>query len=425
MTNSLKLDFLDLSSIKKYKKKNFKNLSPIEIINKLVENGIKIDSGSDSKLLIEIIDDIIFDYEDEYFEKPDEIKKINKRKYKKERKFDIINLLEKYKRLDLYNLTIEEKKNKIKFLILIDNKTGVFSIYVGDSNYRRYCGYITFTTSPYKVENNILKKENFVNIKYNYAYIEWIKPKEKCNVLLNGTQILNTFINLCYLLNIDRVDLQDASDINCVYKHQNLKNSLKYYKLIQEGKTWYEKNKFLPSPEKRIRKNFDRQILNSHLPPLSYSDNNIEGKLSYKNFYSNYKNSIKLLNNFDMLCINNISNIIENNVLLKRRIFNDYNIPRNFYYELIKLSDKIENVSNNTNNFPLKNYVKKINEKDCKYFNDFQKLFIDNSDFIDVLNYICLEYSNWFNLDILNEVEELEKSLNNLNDVNYYFLILK
>ena len=172
MTNSLKLDFLDLSSIKKYKKKNFKNLSPIEIINKLVENGIKIDSGSDSKLLIEIIDDIIFDYEDEYFEKPDEIKKINKRKYKKERKFDIINLLEKYKRLDLYNLTIEEKKNKIKFLILIDNKTGVFSIYVGDSNYRRYCGYITFTTSPYKVENNILKKENFVNIKYNYAYIE-------------------------------------------------------------------------------------------------------------------------------------------------------------------------------------------------------------------------------------------------------------
>lgn len=425
MTNSLKLDFLDLSSIKKYKKKNFKNLSPIEIINKLVENGNKIESGTDSKLLIEIIDDIIFDYEDEYLDKPDEIKKLNKKKYKKERKFDIINLLEKYKRLAIYNLTIEEKKNKIKFLILIDNKTGVFSIYVGDSNYRRYCGYITFTTSPYKVENNILKKENFVNIKYNYAYIEWIKPKERCNVLLSGSQILNTFINLCYLLNIDRVDLQDASDINCVYKHQNLKNSLKYYKLIQEGKTWYEKNDFLPSPEKRMRKDVDRQILNPHLPPLSYSDNNLADKLSYKNFYSNYKNSIKLLNNFDMLCILNISNIIENNVLLKRRILSDYNIPRKFYYELIKLSDKIERLSNNINNFPLKNYVKKINENDCKYFNDFQKLFIDNNDFTDVLNYICLEYSNWFSLDVLNEVEELEKSLNNLNDVNYYFLILK
>lgn len=425
MTNSLKLDFLDLSSIKKYKKKNFKNLSPIEIINKLVENGNKIESGTDSKLLIEIIDDIIFDYEDEYLDKPDEIKKLNKKKYKKERKFDIINLLEKYKRLDIYNLTIEEKKNKIKFLILIDNKTGVFSIYVGDSNYRRYCGYITFTTSPYKVENNILKKENFVNIKYNYAYIEWIKPKERCNVLLSGSQILNTFINLCYLLNIDRVDLQDASDINCVYKHQNLKNSLKYYKLIQEGKTWYEKNDFLPSPEKRLRKDVDRQILNPHLPPLTYSDNNLSNKLSYKNFYSNYKNSIKLLNNFDMLCILNISNIIENNILLKRRILSDYNIPRKFYYELIKLSDKIERLSNNINNFPLKNYVKKINENDCKYFNDFQKLFIDNNDFTDVLNYICLEYSNWFSLDVLNEVEELEKSLNNLNDVNYYFLILK
>ena len=425
MTNSFKLDFLDLSSIKKYKKKNFKDLSPIEIINKLVdENGKKIDSGSDSKLLIEIIDDIIFDYEDEYLDKPDEIKKLNKKKYKKERKFDIINLLEKYKRLELYTLNIEEKKNKIKLLIIIDNKTGIFSIYVGDSNYRRYCGYITFTTSPYKVENNILK-ENFINIKYNYAYIEWIKPKERCNVLLNGTQILNTFINLCYLLNIDRVDLQDGSNINCIYKGQKMENSFKYYKIIHEGKTSYEKNNFLPSPEKRMRKDIDRQILNPHLPPLSYRDNNLSNKLLYTNFYSNYKNTIKLLNNFDMLYILNIYNIIENNILLKRRILSDYDIPNNFYNKLNKLSNKINKLSNNIYNFPLKNYVKKINENDCKNFNDFQKLFIDDNEFRDILKYICLEYTRWFNLDILKEVEGLYDSLDTLNDVNYYFLILK
>ena len=204
-----------------------------------------------------------------------------------------------------------------------------------------------------------------------------------------------------------------------------MENSFKYYKIIHEGKTWYEKNNFLPSPEKRMRKDIDRQILNPHLPPLSYRDNNLSNKLLYTNFYSNYKNTIKLLNNFDMLYILNIYNIIENNILLKRRILSDYDIPNNFYNKLNKLSNKINKLSNNIYNFPLKNYVKKINENDCKNFNDFQKLFIDDNEFRDILKYICLEYTRWFNLDILKEVEGLYDSLDTLNDVNYYFLILK
>ena len=110
---------------------------------------------------------------------------------------------------------------------------------------------------------------------------------------------------------------------------------------------------------------------------------------------------------------------------MKRRILSDYDIPNNFYNKLNKLSNKINKLSNNIYNFPLKNYVKKINENDCKNFNDFQKLFIDDNEFRDILKYICLEYTRWFNLDILKEVEGLYDSLDTLNDVNYYFLILK
>ena len=48
------------------------------------------------------------------------------------------------------------------------------------------------------------------------------------------------------------------------------------------------------------------------------------------------------------------------------------------------------------------------------------------------LKYICNEYSNLFSLDIINqhldttnEIDWLWLSLDNLNDINYYFLILK
>lgn len=420
--NSIKLDFLNKEKIKKYNKKYFKNLSPIEIINELVKNGKKIEDGKESKLLIEIMDNIIYDYEDDYIDKPDVIDKINKNKYRKERKYNIINLLEKYKRLQLYTLNFTNNKKKIKLLIIIDNKTGVFSIYVGDINSKRYCGYITFTTSPYKVNNNITK-DNFVNIKYNYGYIEWIKPKENCNLSLTGTEILQSFINLGYLFNIDRIDLQDAANIFCVYNNKIYENSLKYYKLILEGSTWYEKYNFLPCPEKKIRKDLEKQLLFPHLPPLSYNDINLHNKLIYKNFYKEYQNYIKIFNSFNIYYVAEINKIINNDIILKKKLLNDYNIENDFLQILDIISKNINKINKN-NKLYLKEYIKKINEINCIHFNNFQEIFINDDIFIDTLYYIINEYEEWFNIKIINEINSFYNSLKFLEKINYYFLIL-
>jgi hypothetical protein len=410
--SSVNFDIFNTDKIKKYNKKKFSNLSPIEIINKLIKKGSKIENGSDSKLLTEIMDDIIFDDEE-----------IIKNKQIKERKYNMIKLLEKYKRLKIYKLNLNN--DKIKLLIIIDDKTGVFSIYLGDINSTRYCGYITFTTSPYKVENNI-EKDNFINIKYHYGYIEWIKPKENCRLSLTGTQILKLFINLGYLFNIDRIDLKDKSNINCEYKNKIKQNSLKYYKIITEGSTWYEKYNFLPSPEKKERKFSDKQILYPNIP-ISYNDQNLNNKLVYKNFYKDYKTHIKIFNSFNINYLTKINFIINNNIVLKKNIINDINDLNDsnlFLQQLDLVSTKISKYNKNNKSLNLKNYIKKINEVNCINFYEFEEIFINNDDFMDNLLFIVGEYEKWFNIKIINEINLFYDALKFLEKINYYYLIL-
>jgi hypothetical protein len=317
MSSNLLLNLNDLKEIEKFKKKNnLEKKEPLEIIYTLVTYGRKINNVGDAKLLENIYDHILYEREDNLLNDIGKIKKLNYDKYKNNRIQRTRDFLDKLKDYEIYNLKCLSSNDEdiLHLLIVIDKNTGVFRLYVGDINMDSYCGFITIINNPY---NSKYKTTNFININYNYAYIDFILPHRNCNVKLSGTKLLNIFINMCKLFNIKRVDLWDDSKISCLVSNSiNLKNKnqkkkktlnklvendLKILKIISKGSSWYESHGFKPSADRKQRKvgNYTRKLFNIYLPSSVSNKLDFSKKKHYENYYAKYKLMIETIQNFD------------------------------------------------------------------------------------------------------------------------------
>jgi hypothetical protein len=145
-----------------------------------------------------------------------------------------------HKQFTLYKLIIHYDKNSLELLLYED-------IDPIDNN-KTY----TIQTTEKIDKNNFINSHNdspwpgvditFLSKKYkqNEAYIEYISKNEKHHIE-SGTKAIQLAIRICKYLNIKNVYLQDESSIKCV---ANDDMSLKLYKILTTGNTWYQKHGF-------------------------------------------------------------------------------------------------------------------------------------------------------------------------------------
>ena len=386
--------------------------------NKFYKTYLEINSdkmkniSDDINKSIEISKDNIKNEKEKYNKKKQIITKNRYNKIKKwEENINFLNKKKKNIEYDLkfnlknstfYNLYFENDKGKyFSFFVVLNHKYSIASYFLVNSVlYKDYCGHL-----------NIFGKEQQNNFYKNFAFIEWIYPSKICGINLNGTDILNLLINICYLNKVYRVDLQDESRIiTCPKTELDYANiDLRLLKLFKDGKSWYEKYDFLPSIEKKLRNDYFYKKPNKTTFKVSYKGEN------YNKYYDKYKKSISIIRNFDTRYLLEI-------------LENIYNNPEFFVTEylnkkiILKLGNFIliiKDIHRKNKVFKLQEIMNILYKKDCAYYHIFVKFILGKGTFFkpykkqDIFNLIFTTYR-------MKRNTELDKFKSLINE-RYYF----
>ena len=437
----IKLDLLNTKDVKSFIKENkIGAFDPIVVINMLKDKyGINVNKISNNSLLSNLINTRMFSKEDELITQKNK-NKIDLINYLTTRKINSVKFIDNIKNYEIFQLLFDFGHNEIvPFLVVLDNNRGVFRLYIGNSTkFNMSCGYITISNRS-KFEGTNAKKYiknfdtmNFVDLKFNYAYIDWVMPKNNCGILYSGTNIINMFINLCKIFNVHRVDLQDDSHIDCIEGFQNKKpitNKISFnkYRILKDNKSWYESFGFVPSLEDDFRTSllaYDKNILDIYLPPVSLRTTKIDEYKKQKNFLKDFENDKNINRNTNLYTIYELIEIL----ISEPNKHINANISKDLINKLIVVYFHMQKFlkEHNKKDFVFHKFMIYLYDLDCSYYSYvYNILTSDGSDDnagTDILDAL-IDFGYNLNINI-NNLVEFRETFYSLDSVNYYYLIL-
>lgn len=438
----IKLDLLNTKDIKSFIKENkIGAFDPIIIINMLkTKYGINVNKISNNSLLSNLINTRLFSKEDELITQKNK-NKVDFINYLTTRKINSTKFIDNMKNYEIFQLLFDFGHNEIvPFLVVLDNKRGFFRLYIGNSaKFDMSCGYMTISNRS-KFEGTNAKKyiknfdtSNFIDLKFNYAYIDWIMPKNNCGILYSGKNIVNMFINLCKIFNVHRVDLQDDSHINCIERlnknNKPITNKINFnkYKILKDNKSWYESFGFVPSLENDFRSSivsYNRNILDLYLPPNSLKSTKINDYKKQISFLKDFENDKKNYRNTNLYTIYELIEILISD---PNKHINE-NISKDLINKLIVVYFHMQKFlkQNNKKDFVFHKFMVYLYDLDCSYYSYVYDILTgdgtDSSSGTDILDAL-IDFGYNLNINI-NNLVEFRETIYSLDSVNYYYLIL-
>ena len=309
-----------------------------------------------------------------------------------------------------YENQLNKEKNSFNTNYNILNKT-LRTLYNDFSSFKNY------TKNDLNIKPNISDINLMLKDKVDISTINDTKTQiDKLNEKIN---LLNDTFHMNYNNNENKNEIENNSNIFSEFNSINNNNN------IFNENNFNMKNEIL-NIKNKIKKNFYEINKNFEVVNL-----NIENKLdlqNFKNFVQKQEELNKLINT-NSYSIKLISNIINNNFIIKWTLFNNFINDEFFLYENynIKLNKKgfyyfslfifIENKDEKKISFP--NIILFLNGKKNKILNNSNLLQNQNC------NFISLKYEDYLNIQKETKIEFEINSTNKeiFNNCNYMFFL--
>ena len=309
-----------------------------------------------------------------------------------------------------YENQLNKEKNSFNTNYNILNKT-LRTLYNDFSSFKNY------TKNDLNIKPNISDINLMLKDKVDISTINDTKTQiEKLNEKIN---LLNDTFHMNYNNNENKNEIENNSNIFSEFNSINNNNN------IFNENNFNMKNEIL-NIKNKIKKNFYEINKNFEVVNL-----NIENKLdlqNFKNFVQKQEELNKLINT-NSYSIKLISNIINNNFIIKWTLFNNFINDEFFLYENynIKINKKgfyyfslfifIENKDEKKISFP--NIILFLNGKKNKILNNSNLLQNQNC------NFISLKYEDYLNIQKETKIEFEINSTNKeiFNNCNYMFFL--
>ena len=438
----IKLDLLNDKDVKSFIKENKIGVfDPIVVINMLKDKyGIDVNKISNNSLLSNLINTKLFSKEDEIItgKKKNKIDFLN---YVMTRKINSSKFIDNMKNYEIFQLLFDFGYNEIvPFLVVLDNNRGFFRLYIGNSSkFDHSCGYMTVSNRK-KFEGTNAKKyiknfdtSKFVDLKFNYSYIDWIIPKNNCGVLYSGKNIVNMFINLSKIFNVHRIDLQDDSHVECIEEFKNKKPvtsriNFNKYKILKDNKSWYENFGFVPSVESDFRSSIlsiNRNILDIYLPPTSLKSTKVNEYKKQISFLKDFENDKNIYRNTNLYVLYEIIEIL----ISEPNKYINGDISKELINKLIVIYFHMEKFlkENNKKDFIFHKFMTYLYDLDCSYYSYVYNIITGDdtseSEGPDILDAL-IDFGSDQNINT-NKLVDFRNTIYTLDSVNYYYLILK
>jgi hypothetical protein len=309
-----------------------------------------------------------------------------------------------------YENQLNKEKNSFNTNYNILNKT-LRTLYNDFSSFKNY------TKNDLNIKPNISDINLMLKDKVDISTINDTKTQiDKLNEKIN---LLNDTFHMNYNNNENKNEIENNSNIFSEFNSINNNNN------IFNENNFNMKNEIL-NIKNKIKKNFYEINKNFEVVNL-----NVENKLdlqNFKNFVQKQEELNKLINT-NSYSIKLISNIINNNFIIKWTLFNNFINDEFFLYENynIKLNKKgfyyfslfifIENKDEKKISFP--NIILFLNGKKNKILNNSNLLQNQNC------NFISLKYEDYLNIQKETKIEFEINSTNKeiFNNCNYMFFL--
>jgi hypothetical protein len=283
--------------------------------------------------------------------------------------------------------------------------------------YNDFSSFKNYTKNDLNIKPNISDINLMLKDKVDISTINDTKTQiDKLNEKIN---LLNDTFHMNYNNNENKNEIENNSNIFSEFNSINNNNN------IFNENNFNMKNEIL-NIKNKIKKNFYEINKNFEVVNL-----NIENKLdlqNFKNFVQKQEELNKLINT-NSYSIKLISNIINNNFIIKWTLFNNFINDEFFLYENynIKLNKKgfyyfslfifIENKDEKKISFP--NIILFLNGKKNKILNNSNLLQNQNC------NFISLKYEDYLNIQKETKIEFEINSTNKeiFNNCNYMFFL--
>lgn len=151
--------------------------------------------------------------------------------------------------------------------------------------------FITFILDKKHVCTHMLNTDTSLDscaefyVKYKkIMYVNWVTPTAPCGYNISGNEVLEALQSFAQKLGMKYIVLEDGSNVSC--GKENFFISLRFYKLLSQGKTWYESKGFTCLPS-------------AHQTPNLAMCKYISGR-RYIRFLRSYGEDVKYLQDFKL-----------------------------------------------------------------------------------------------------------------------------